>query len=135
MAAEEYQRLVQYCSRDDFRANLSEETRASLQKQDDEYFALIAEVLEEGVRRSLLPKKTPQELLFGPMAALLGARTMMWNACMCPGDQLGGSSLKELSNFILAGMLYQEWLAEEGLLDDEAMEHALKELEAVTSEA
>ena len=135
MAAQEYQRLVQYCGRDDFRSNLSDETRASLQSQDDEYFGLISEVLEEGVRRSLLPRKTPQELLFGPMAALLGARTMMWNTCMCPGELPAGSSLKELSNFILAGMLYQEWLAEEGLLDDEAMEHALAELAAATSEA
>ena len=40
-----------------------------------------------------------------------------------------------LSNFVLAGMLYQEWLAEEGLLDDEAMERALAELEAVAVEA
>jgi AcrR family transcriptional regulator len=68
MAAEEYQRLVQYCSRDDFRASLSPETRDALKRQDDEYFDLIAAVLEEGVRRSLLPKKTPQELLFGPYA-------------------------------------------------------------------
>ena len=134
MAAQEYQRLVQYCSRDDFRSGLNEETRAELHRQDEEYFGLISEVLDEGVRRSLLPKKTPQELLFGPMAALLGARTMMWNSCMCPGEMPAGSSLKELSNFILAGMLYQEWMAEEGLLDDEAMEHALEELEAVTSE-
>ena len=69
------------------------------------------------------------------MAALLGARTMLWNSCMCPGELPAGSSVKELSNFILAGMLYQEWLAEEGLLDDEAMEHALAELEAVTADA
>ena len=61
MAAEEYQRLVQYCSRDDFRASLSDDTRARLQKQDDEYFALIAEVLEEGVRRSLMPVPIQEE--------------------------------------------------------------------------
>jgi AcrR family transcriptional regulator len=134
LAAEEYQRLVQYCSRDEFRNSLSEPTRAALQAQDDEFFSLIAEVLEEGVRRSILPRKTPQELLFGPMAAILGARTMIWKPCMFPGPAVTAESVKELSNFVLAGMLYQEWLAEEGLLDDDAMERALAELEAVAVE-
>jgi hypothetical protein len=134
LAAQEYQRLVQYSSRDDFRNSLSEPTRSTLQQQDDEFFGLINEVLEEGVRQSILPRKTPQELLFGPMAALLGARTMMWNQCMCPGQTVSAESLNELSNFVLAGMLYQEWLAEEGLLDDEAMERALSELAEVTQE-
>ena len=55
MAAQEHQRLVQYCSRDDFRSGLNEDTRAELHRQDEEYFGLISEVLEEGVRRSLLP--------------------------------------------------------------------------------
>jgi hypothetical protein len=68
------------------------------------------------------------------MAALLGARTMMWNQCMCPGPPVSAETLNELSNFVLAGMLYQEWLAEEGLLDDEAMERALSELAEVTQE-
>ena len=134
LAAQEYQRLVQYSSRDDFRNSLSEPTRSTLQQQDDEFFGLINEVLEEGVRQSILPRKTPQELLFGPMAALLGARTMMWNQCMCPGPPVSAETLNELSNFVLAGMLYQEWLAEEGLLDDEAMERALSELAEVTQE-
>ncbi|MEO5510328.1 MAG: helix-turn-helix domain-containing protein, partial [Longimicrobiales bacterium] len=131
LAAQEYQRLVQYSSRDEFRNSLSAATRTAFAHQDEAFFGLINAVLEEGVRQSILPRKTPQELLFGPMAAILGARTMMWNECMCPGPQLGPESVKELSNFILAGMLYQEWLAEEGLIDDEAMERALKELEEV----
>jgi AcrR family transcriptional regulator len=135
LAAQEYQRLVQYSSRDDFRNSLSEPTRNELQKQDEEFFGLISEVLEEGVKQSILPRKTPQELLFGPMAAMLGARTMMWNQCMCPGPALSADSVNELSNFVLAGMLYQEWLAEEGLLDDEAMDRAMAELEAVEVEA
>ena len=134
LAAQEYQRLVQYCSRDEFRNVLSEPTRAALQQQDEEFFGMINEVLEEGVRQSILPRKTAEELLFGPMAAMLGARTMMWNMCMCPGHAVSAASVKELSNFILAGMLYQEWLAEEGLLDDEAMARAMAELEAVAVE-
>lgn len=134
LAAQEYQRLVQYSSRDEFRNSLSGPTRDALQRQDEEFFGMINEVLDEGVKQSLLPRKTPQELLFGPMAAMLGARTMMWNQCMCPGPPVTAESVKELSNFVLAGMLYQEWLAEEGLLDDEAMERALAELEAVTVE-
>jgi AcrR family transcriptional regulator len=134
LAAEEYQRLVQYCSRDEFRNSLSESTRLALQAQDEEFLGLINAVLDEGVKKSILPRKTPQELLFGPMAAILGARSMMWNQCLCPGHAVTAESVKELSNFVLAGMLYQEWLAEEGLLDDEAMERALAELEAVAVE-
>ncbi len=131
LAAQEYQRLIQYSSRDEFRNSLSEATRSAFELQDEAFFGLIGAVLEDGVKQSILPRKTPQELLFGPMAAMLGSRTMIWNQCMCPGPAIGAESLKELSNFVLAGMLYQEWLAEEGLLDDEAMERALKELEAV----
>jgi AcrR family transcriptional regulator len=134
LAAQEYQRLIQYSSRDEFRNSLSEATRGEFERQDESFFGLINAVLEEGVRLSILPRKTPQQLLFGPMAAMLGARTMMWNQCMCPGPQLGPESVKELSNFVLAGMLYQEWLSEEGLLDDEAMDRALKELESVEVE-
>ena len=134
LSATEYQRLVQYCSRDDFRNSLSEGTAAELQKQDDEFFGLINAVLEDGVKQSILPRKSAQELLFGPMAAMLGARQMMWNTCMCPAQELGPEALNELSNFILAGMLYQEWLAEEGLLDDEAMERAVAELAAVEAD-
>ena len=135
LAAPEYQRLIQYSSCDEFRMCLSDATRTSFEEQDAAFFGLINAVLEEGVQRSILPRKTPQELLFGPMAAILGARTMMWNQCMCPGPQLGPEAVRELSNFVLAGMLYQEWLAEEGLLDDEAMDRALKELESVQVDA
>ncbi|HSJ13558.1 MAG TPA: TetR/AcrR family transcriptional regulator [Longimicrobiales bacterium] len=124
LAGAEYQRLVQYVEREDFRLGLPEGLRAEFEELDREFNEVIGAVLEEGMRRHLLPRKRPDQLLFGPMAALTGARQMVWGGCLrceVPPENF----LEELSNFVLAGMLYQEWLAEEGLIDDDAVRRAL----------
>ncbi|HSJ08491.1 MAG TPA: TetR/AcrR family transcriptional regulator [Longimicrobiales bacterium] len=128
----EHQNLVRYCEREDFRNNLSPEARAELVQLDARLEAAIGAVLRDGIEQGILPRKTPQQLVFGPMAALTGATRMMWGGCA--GDTGADQYLVEITNFILAGMLYQEWLAEEGLGEDEATRRALAELAAAQAD-
>ena len=134
---EEYHHLAQYCEREDFVRSLPEEIRTSLQSVDQRFRDAIDRVLDDGMSQGILPRKAREALVFGPMAALQGAARMIWGGCLeCEPNP--NRYREEITNFILAGMLYQEWLADEGLAADETkrravVEHALTEAE-VTSE-
>jgi AcrR family transcriptional regulator len=128
----EYQHLVQYCERDDFRKSLSAEAQAAMAVLDARFQDAIDGVLQDGIDQGILPDKPRESLIFGPVAALNGATRM---ACNCvPQEQEPGQYLNELTNFILAGMLYQEWLAEEGLDSESATRRALEEMRQVELE-
>lgn len=122
----EYQHLVQYCERDDFRKMLPPDAQTELAQLDGRFQAAIDRVLQDGIEQGILPRKPREALTFGPIAALNGAARM---ACSCvPAGASRDAYLSELTNFILAGMLYQEWLAEEGLDDASATRRALAEM-------
>ena len=128
----EYQHVVQYCEREDFRRSLSAEAQEELALLDARFQAAIDVVLQDGIDQGILPRKPREALIFGPIAALNGATRM---ACNCAPE--GGSRdefLNELTNFILAGMLYQEWLAEEGLDGEAATRRAQLELRKAEAE-
>lgn len=131
--AEAYQRLVEYCDRDDFRKGLSEPAQERLAELDARFQAVIDGVLQDGIDQGILPRKPLPALVFGPMAALQGAVRLLWSECQGP-DLRPEHYLEEITNFILAGMLYQEWLADEGLDSAEAGRRAAAELEAVEAE-
>jgi AcrR family transcriptional regulator len=121
-----HQPLLQYCERDDFRRSLSPEAQASLAGLDAKLGSAIDRVLQDGIDEGILPAKPLSSLVFGPMAALRGALRLLW---LDPQPAARRQEyLTEITNFILAGMLYQEWLAEEGLDDDEAVRRAEREL-------
>lgn len=126
-----YQHLVQYCERDDFRKSLPADARGELEELDARFEAAIDRVLQDGIDQGILPAKPRDALIFGPMAALSGA-TRMGCSGMAGADT--DRYLSELTNFILAGMLYQEWLAEEGLDKDTAVARALAEMREVEAE-
>lgn len=125
--ASEYQRLVQYCERSDFRSGLSPALRGVLDDQDARLQAAIDRVLQDGVNEGILPRKPLPALVFGPMATLQGAVRMLWSGDLAK-ESRPRQYLDEITNFILAGMLYQEWLAEEGLEAGEARRRAESEL-------
>lgn len=127
-----YQRLVQYCERDDFRRGLPEEAQSELAGLDARLQSHIHGLLEEGIEAGILPRKPVQALVFGPMAALTGAVRLIRGEC--PDADWGAEYLGELTNFILAGMLYQEWLAEEGLGEVETRRRAAEELRRAEAE-
>lgn len=128
-----YERLVEYCEREDFRRGLSPEARAELSNLDARFEAHIHGVLRDGIEQGILPRKPLPALLFGPTSALRGAVRMIRMGWL-EGDLNAQPQLDELTNFILAGMLYQEWLADEGFGDDEATRRAETELRQVEAE-
>jgi AcrR family transcriptional regulator len=127
----EYQHLVQYCEREDFRRCLSSTAQAELGELDGRIRLAVDRVLQDGIDEGILPAKPLQSLVFGPMAALRGALRMLW---LDPQpEERQQEYLTEITNFILAGMLYQEWLADEGLETEEAVRRAEQELAEVSS--
>lgn len=128
----EYQHLVQYCERDDFRKSLPAEARAEMEQIEARFQTAIDSVLQDGIEQGILPRKPREALVFGPIAALNGATRM---ACNCvPAGESSERYLAELTNFILAGMLYQEWLADEGLDSEHATRRALENMRAAEAE-
>jgi AcrR family transcriptional regulator len=125
--AETYQRLVQYCEREDFRRRLPPDVQESLAELDGRFKAQVNGVLQAGIDQGLLPQKPLKALVLGPMAALTGAVRMLWRGAL-GAETKQGQHLEEITNFILAGMLYQEWLADEGLDEEQASRRAEAEL-------
>ncbi|HEX6132724.1 MAG TPA: helix-turn-helix domain-containing protein [Longimicrobiales bacterium] len=126
LSGSRYQHLVQYCEREDFRKSMAPEVQAEFEELDARFEAAIDRVLQDGIEQGILPRKPRERLIFGPVAALHGATR---TACSClPEGAEREQYLGELTNFILAGMLYQEWLAEEGLDDATATRRALEEM-------
>lgn len=130
---ETYHRLAQYCEREDFVRSLPEETRTLMAEQEARFQQHIDRVLSDGIEQGILPRKSKDALVFGPMSALQGAVRLMWGGCM-KSELQPGQYLEEITNFILAGMLYQEWLAEEGLSAEEATRRATRELRELEAE-
>jgi AcrR family transcriptional regulator len=131
--AAEYQRLVQFCEAEDFRSGLTAETRGELAELDGELQAYIDSLFREGIEQGLLPRKPLPSLLFGPMAALKGAVRLAWSGQL-EREERPGQHQDEITNFILAGMLYQEWLAGEGLDAEAARRRAEAEQDAAEAE-
>jgi AcrR family transcriptional regulator len=131
--AEQYQRLVQYCERHDFRRNLAPGAQAELEDLDARIEGHVHGLLREGMAQGILPRKPVESLLFGPLAALQGAVRLIRSGHPGAGRRAAWQ-LEELTNFILAGMLYQEWLADEGLDDEETVRRAANELSEAETE-
>lgn len=131
--ATEYQHLVQYCEREDFRRSLPAAMQDELDAQDARLQAAIDRVLQAGVAEGILPRKPLKALVFGPMATLQGAVRMLWSGAL-EAETRPRQYLDEVTNFILAGMLYQEWLAGEGLDAGEARRRAEAELAAAADD-
>jgi len=97
----EYQRVVQYCERGDFRRAVSRETRKQFEALDERFARITTSLMQAGIKQRLLPKKPLPLLLFGANAALYGGLHLAW------GGRLEGRDsekfLNELADFILRG--------------------------------
>ncbi|MEO8295174.1 MAG: TetR/AcrR family transcriptional regulator [Gemmatimonadota bacterium] len=105
LESQDYHRLVQYCSREDFRLNISEETRGMIRSLDEEFNTLVTSLVQEGTAQGLFPRdKSIEVLLFGAQAALFGAIQLVWSGChrlANPGDYR-----EEITDFIIAGLMH-----------------------------
>jgi AcrR family transcriptional regulator len=97
----EYQRVVEYCQRPDFKRSLGDEARRGLQDVEDGFAATLDETLRAAVDAGVLPARPRQLALFGAQAALFGALRLLWLDCL-PGPN--EHYLDELIEFILAGL-------------------------------
>jgi len=99
----QYQRVVQYCERQDFRRAVSAETRKKFQELDQRFARVTTKLLETGVAEGLLPKRPFPLLLFGANAALYGGLHLGWGGCLEGRDS--EKYLVELTDFILRGWI------------------------------
>lgn len=103
----DYQRVVEFCERAECRNRLPEATRARMDEIEGEMNSRIYAMVEEGIEKGLFPRKPPEELVFGARAALVGALRLVWSGCLT-GVSDPDRYLDLLSDFMLAGMMYQE---------------------------
>jgi len=97
----EYQRVVEYCERPDFKRLVGDDTRRQMQELEASFATVIHEIVKQGIAEGALPNRPIPLLLFGAQSALVGALKLLW---------LGGLSgpkepyLEELTAFVLAGL-------------------------------
>jgi len=107
-AGRRYQRIVDYCNREDFRRRLDEATRAELQRVDGEIMALIFAVLQDGIASGVFPDRPLPVLLLGAHATLMGAVRMLSGNCGCPAPADSDEFVAEITRYLIAGLMYQE---------------------------
>lgn len=106
MERRDYRRVVLYCRRDDFRRCVKPQTYQRFLDWDRNFDELIRPVLERGIAQGLLPRKPLPALTFGAAAACNGAILMAWTEC--PMGLEPEQVLEELTQFVLAGLVYQD---------------------------
>jgi AcrR family transcriptional regulator len=97
----EYQRVVEYCERPDFKRLVGAATRRQMRELEAEFGNIIQEIVKQGIAEGVLPNRPLPVVLFGAQAALVGALKLLWIGGLTgPKEQY----LDELSAFVLAGL-------------------------------
>lgn len=102
----QYQRVVEYCERKDFRRAVSKETRSLFERLDEDFSKIMTDLLRAGINEGLLSKKPFPLLLFGANAALYGGLHLGWGGCMEAAES--DEYLNELCDFILRGWVQRK---------------------------
>jgi AcrR family transcriptional regulator len=106
--SQEYHRLVQYCEREDFRRNISEDVRAEILQLDEEFHQLVTSLVEQGTREGVFTgTKSPPMMLFGAQAALFGAIRLVRGGCLELVQASPEEFLAEITDFIIAGLTHE----------------------------
>ena len=111
LAREELHRVLLYCSRREFRANLSPATARELWELDAELNREIARLLGDGMDQGLFPRKPLPLLRFGSQSAFWGAINLVWSGELSE-EYDRETYFEALANFMLAGLMYQDRLAQ-----------------------
>jgi AcrR family transcriptional regulator len=106
LSSQELHRVFLYCSRSEFRAGLSPELLAEMQNVDHAVSMPLQSLLAEGIEQGFFPRKPLALLLFGARSAFWGAIQLAWSGYL--GDLEKADYLEELTNFVLAGLVYQD---------------------------
>ena len=105
LAGRRYQRIVDYCNRDDFRRRLDEATRGELQKIDDEITASVMASLQDGIAQGIFQPRPLESMLWGPHATLIGAVRMLSGNCGCLDPPEAEAFIAEVTRYMLAGLM------------------------------
>jgi AcrR family transcriptional regulator len=106
LSSKELHRVFLYCSRAEFRAGLSPQVMAEMQSVDHAVSMPLQSLLAQGIDKGLFPRKPLALLLFGARSAFWGAIQLAWSGYL--GDLERADYLDELTNFVLAGLVYQD---------------------------
>lgn len=106
-AGRRYQRIVDFCNREDFRRRLDEQTGGELQRIDDQITELVMAVVQEGITQGIFPARPLESLLWGPHATLIGAVRMLSGNCGCLQPPEADAFVAEVTRFMLAGLMFQ----------------------------
>lgn len=106
LSSKELHRVFLYCSRSEFRAGLSPELLALMHQVDQDVSMPLQQLLSEGIETGLFPRKPLPLLMFGMRASFWGAIQLAWSGYF--GDMDRDDYLDELTQFVLAGLVYQD---------------------------
>ncbi len=99
-------RVSFYCKRVDYRERLNEQLKCAFEALDDEFDALIGELLQSGIDSGLFPNRPIEQLMMGLEATFDGAISMIWNGDISyqqAEDQENYVNI--ISEYMLAGLV------------------------------
>jgi AcrR family transcriptional regulator len=103
-----YQRIVDYCNREDFRRRLDASNGAELQRADEEITGLVVAIVQQGIALGTFPARALDTLLWGPHATLIGAVRILSGNCACVQPPEAEAFVEEVTRYMLAGLLFQD---------------------------
>lgn len=106
LSSKELHRVFMYCSRGEFRSRLPQSLADELGTVEVNVNRPVQAMLEQGMDEGLFPRKPMGQLLFGAQAAFWGAIQLVWSGYLGEIDRR--LYLDELTQFILAGLIYQD---------------------------
>jgi len=109
VASHELHRVVLYCGRAEFRRNLPASIADEYEAIERETSEITGALIQQGVDEGLFPRKPLGTLLFGAQSAFWGAVQLIWSGFLGEPDR--AHYCDEISNFILAGLIYQDQTA------------------------
>ncbi len=108
LSSRQLHRVFIYSSRGEFQARLSPEILAELLSVQEEVAAPSNRLIAEAIEQGQFPRKPLPLLLFGAQAAFWGGIQLVWSGYL--GDIDRQQYLRELSNFVIAGLIYSDRL-------------------------
>ncbi len=106
----EYQAVVEYTSRENFRRNMSAGLKKAFDDFNEEQMMLYAGVLEEGMKQGVFRRQPLEQAFLGPQAMINGLILMIWSGCFESKPAEG--FLDDMTDFMLAGMMFRHKVRE-----------------------
>lgn len=102
----EYQAVVEYTARENFRRGMSARLKQAYDEFNEEQQTLYASVLEEGMKQGIFRRQPLEQAFLGPQAMINGLILMIWSGCFetRPAERF----IEDMTDFMLAGMIYQD---------------------------